>query len=137
MSFACGVDGTLPCLDGASCGMIVLQNNYNSLRIELRQREGQMVLCCVKAWYDADIKANREEMLSEQPVDSPAGRFYILADRQNFSLCWNGKEQARANGAFMGSETAGGFIGAYIGVFASGNGANLPACAAFAGFSLK
>ena len=39
------------------------------------------------------------------------------------------------NHANMGRETAGGFIGAYIGGFASGNGENLPACAVLTGFS--
>ena len=52
----------------------------------------------------------------------------IRADGQDFTLAVageDGQEQILANkvdGSFLGSETAGGFVGAYVGMFASGNG---------------
>ena len=41
------------------------------------------------------------------------------------------------NGGFLGSETAGGFVGAYIGLFASGNGKSYDEYVPFDWFSYE
>jgi alpha-N-arabinofuranosidase len=48
-------------------------------------------------------------------------------------LTVNGRHLAEADGSFLGSETAGGFVGAYVGCYVSGEGAQ----ASFADFRYR
>ena len=69
-----------------------------------------------------------EELLGEISWEQTETVLLIRADGQDFTLAVageDGQEQILANkvdGSFLGSETAGGFVGAYVGMFASGNG---------------
>ena len=119
-----------------SAGIAVLQNNFHSLRLEVRKQEGTIQAVVVKA--TCRIEGNRfegtavsyweEEVLGEQ----------VLSERGSYELVIRAEGQAHqflvrdgeslyvlaenVDGGFLGSETAGGFVGAYIGMFASGNG---------------
>lgn len=84
-----------------------------------------------------------EEILAVIPFDSSDATLEIKADGQSFSFYAGSAESDMApvyeniNGGFLGSESAGGFVGAYIGMFASGNGTNTGSEAAFDCFTYK
>jgi len=68
-----------------------------------------------------------EETLGETPWDGNQIEFIITAKEQDFSFkVKQGEKETTVyehlHGGFMGSESAGGFVGAYIGMFTSGNG---------------
>ena len=128
-----------------SAGMVVLQNDFQQLRLELTRNDaGQAVVRAVKGytfleasldhrWEEA---AYQEKILAEAPWEQGEVVFSIRAEEQDFTLSaedanGNGILTVRENGGFLGSETAGGFVGAYIGMFASGNGTKYEAWADF------
>lgn len=131
--------------EGQTAGMVVLQNDFHQLRIEAgRNEEGQNVIRAVRGYHSLNIsllhkdekEGFREEILGEIPWPLEKAIFFIRAERQEFHLSAidaSGRETmvASADGGFLGSETAGGFVGAYIGMFASGNGKMYEEYAAF------
>lgn len=119
MDFESQVHAALPEEEGVCCGLTVLQNGFASLRVELSRENGRVMLRVVKTWPEED--RHLSEILYEGEDQSDC-TLSICADGQDFSLLCNRRVLAHANGGFMGSETAGGFVGAYIGVYASGNG---------------
>lgn len=121
-----------------TAGICVMQNNYNQLRIELASQDGEKVVRVAKhstithegeSRFDRRVEG-KEEILAVVPFDSSDACLAIHADGQNFSFyVGSGESDMKAvydnlNGGFLGSETAGGFVGAYIGMFASGNGSD-------------
>lgn len=132
MSFRAEVDAVLPEETGVSCGLVVLQNAYASLRVELAREGGKVLLRAVKAWPELlpDNHDKHHEEILAQLSGKSCCRLAIEAQEQAFTLYADGQPIASANGGFMGSESAGGFVGAYVGVFASGNGTerNCEAC---------
>lgn len=77
------------------------------------------------------------EIKGETVIADATARLEILADGQEHHLICNGEEVAVINGGFLGSESCGGFVGAYIGCFASGNGVESNEEACFVNFSYK
>ncbi len=136
MSFRAQVSVRVPEAEGASCGLVLLQNDFASLRLDLTRTEGGNIsLRAVKAWRSG------EEEWTEAVFGSSEGeermRLMLLADRQDVSLWADGICIGRENAGFLGSESCGGFVGAYIGMYASGNGRDLAECAEFEGFSYR
>lgn len=135
----------------AAAGLIIVQNNYHQLRIELGlNKKGKKVVravwgyCTLKPtlehnWTDEKYK---EVLLKECEWESEEAILIIEADMQDYTLSaemLNGERVILAsniNGGFLGSETAGGFIGAYLGMFASGNGEDMSVYAKFDWFEL-
>ena len=70
----------------------------------------------------------REKMMLQKVMITLRISWFKTDIGQDFTLAVageDGQEQILANkvdGSFLGSETAGGFVGAYVGMFASGNG---------------
>lgn len=131
-SFTADVVVDAPTEAGTTCGMAVLQNNYTSLRVELRQDGDACLARALKAWVD-EAGIRHEETLGQQRVPFQT-RLGIHAQEQAYSLLADGHVLATANGGFLGSESAGGFVGAYVGPYASGNGTERTAEAAFTDF---
>lgn len=129
MSFSASVEAVLPPACDASCGLMVLQNNFAQLRIELCRNSGTVKLRALKGWIDE--QGRHEELLAETAPDTSAARLEIAAQGQTYRFLVNGAELAQAHGGFLGSETCGGFVGAYVGPFASGHGEG---CAVFSDF---
>ena len=78
----------------------------------------------------------REELLKEIPWPEKEVIFTIDAEGQEHTLIAENAAGEKTvlttvNGGFLGSETSGGFVGAYIGMFASGNGTMYDEYAAF------
>lgn len=133
-----------------TAGMVVLQNDYQQLRVEVGLNgEGKQVARAVSGYTSKDVSLlhkeaagdYQEELLGEISWEQTETVLLIRADGQDFTLAVageDGQEQILANkvdGSFLGSETAGGFVGAYVGMFASGNGTAYEEYASFDWFS--
>ncbi len=133
-----------------TAGMVVLQNDYQQLRVEVGLNgEGKQVARAVSGYTSKDVSLlhkeaagdYQEELLGEISWEQTETVLLIRADGQDFTLAVageDGQEQILANkvdGSFLGSETAGGFVGAYVGMFASGNGTAYEEYASFEWFS--
>ena len=126
MSFRASVRVRAPQTAGASCGLILLQNDFCQLRLELLKEESGVTLRACKASKTERSGRAAEETLAALPCAESAVTLTIAAEGQDIRLLYDGTEIAAANGGFLGSESAGGFVGAYVGPFASGNGRELP-----------
>lgn len=137
--------------DKQTAGMTVLQHDYQQLRMEMgTNNKGETHLRAFKCYRSLEISLAgvfdrgeyTEELLKEIPWDEEEVIFTVRAKGQDFALSaenTKGEEilLARADGGFLGSETAGGYVGAYIGMFASGNGRDYQEYAAFDWFVYK
>ncbi len=120
-----------------SAGLIILQNSYHSIRVEMAMENCTRILRVIKGYCQLesrlchiypDTKEYHEEICNEIKWSSERVIFVLKAEDQYnsfYAICSSGKEYVIAEKidvSFLGSETSGGFIGAYIGMFASGNG---------------
>lgn len=119
-----------------TAGLIILQNNYHSLRLEMALENGEKVLRVIKGY--TTLTADETYGIIPKPYqkkccgkicwkpDTVILKIRASEQEHRFSVCdENGMETVLADGidgGILGSETAGGFVGAYIGMFASGNG---------------
>ncbi len=148
MCFSASTRLRLPFSTGReTAGLVVLQNAYNGLRCELGRGENGCVLRAVRYVNPHPIvnclpeldfgAAFGEDVLAELPWPENAAVVALRAEGQSFGFLAGPSEDRLApvvrdvDGSFMGSETAGGFIGAYVGMFASGNGTESSAEAEF------
>lgn len=113
-------------------GVLLLQNGFNHLRVSVLRTEHGLVARAVRT-----EKCGRPDyqnpnpqphprivaVLWEAPVDGDSCEVAISAKGQEHTLLVNGTPVAVSDGGFLGSETAGGFVGAYVGCFVSGEGA--------------
>lgn len=131
---------------GEAAGLVVIQNDANQLRLEIRQNvEGQKEAVCIstrtvirdgKQYFEEQTEGSclvtvaggkSTEQTIEKAVSSEEKSALYLrmtgnSTRYSFYISENGTDYRavaeQVDGAFMGSETCGGFIGAYIGMFA-------------------
>lgn len=143
--------------DRQAAGIIVIQNNANQLRLELVSNDYDN---CRVSGEHADTVTFRvmrvQYRLSEDQIQHfeetccgsvtvPRVQSYLLRAagkgiRYDFTVTAEGKEYtvaADADASHLGSETAGGFVGAYIGMFATGNGTEYDEEAAFDSFLMR
>ena len=134
-----------------TAGLSVLQNGFAQIRIEMgKNADGKTVLRALRCYHTLDISLihrvdtspYQEEIMKEILWEKDEAVLRILAKEQEYALSAldaEGNETILAviNGGFLGSETSGGFVGAYIGMFASGNGTAYDAYAAFDWFAYK
>lgn len=132
-----------------SAGLIVLQNNANQIRFEVVAKDkadGAVAFRVVRVKYrllEGDIRHFEETVCGS--VDVPRAARYTLRVKAlglfyAFAVAADGTEYPVAedvDASHLGSETAGGFVGAYIGMFASGNGTEYEEEAAFDYFSME
>ncbi|MBR2288213.1 MAG: family 43 glycosylhydrolase [Clostridia bacterium] len=130
------VTAALPDDASASCGLSVLQNDFASLRLEMKHTPDGVKVQAIRAWRDGKNGPYRQLILGESAAQSQAV-LELHAREQDWTLVCDGKEIAHADGSFMGSESCGGFVGAYIGMFASGNGEELQDYAHFTDFTYR
>ncbi len=133
MSFEARVKVSVPPEEGVSCGLVVLQNDFASLRIELTRRESGVEARAVQVWKDGRNGPLEEAVLGLSAA-METEELVIRASGQSFALMLGDWTVATAEGGFMGSESCGGFVGAYIGLFASGNGEDRECEAVFTDF---
>lgn len=130
-----------------SAGIAIIQNNAHQLRLEgAAETDGTVRFRVVKVTYSLrDGKMHYEE-IEQGAVALPASDSYQLVmqghdNTYDFSVCPAGGAwqtvAARVDGTHLGSEAAGGFVGAYVGVFASGNGRESQNEAVFSHITLR
>ena len=128
---------TLRVPERGEAGLMLLQNGFNHLRVGAERTAEGVILRAVRSEKcgKPDYLNPREyprhvDVLWEECGQAEEVRLGVTARGQEHCLTVNGRIVARADGSFLGSETAGGFIGAYLGCYVSGNRAR----AAFADF---
>jgi alpha-N-arabinofuranosidase len=121
---------TLAVPETGEAGVMLLQNGFNHLRVGVqRTAEGVVVRAvssekCGRPDYLNPREYPRHvDVLWQGAPEGNALRLGVAARGQEHCLLVNGECVARADGSFLGSETAGGFIGAYVGCYVSGAGA--------------
>ena len=134
---------------GQTAGLILLQNNYHCLRLEMALEDGRRVLRAIRGyltlepelvWHQIE-QPYKKDCLGKMEWPSDAVTLEFVAKGQQHCLAAIDENGARhliaegVDGSFLGSETAGGFVGAYIGMFASGNGEDAENYAAFDSFT--
>ena len=109
---------------------MLLQNGFNHLRVGVEKTAEGVVVRAVRSEKcgKPDYLHPREyprhvEVLWTGSAQAESIRLGIAACGQDHCLLVNGESVARADGGFLGSETAGGFIGAYVGCYTTGAGA--------------
>lgn len=144
MNFQAETTLNLDLKEGESAGLAVLQNNYNQLRLECRNNgTGKEAVCISTRVVRRDGCTWLED--TEEGKVSVTGEKLILGvegegTRYHFYCVINGEKKRIAenvSGAFLGSETSGGYIGAFIGMFACGDYQGEARYAAFDSFSYK
>lgn len=135
-----------------TAGLVVLQNGYQQLRLEKGlDVNGEQTIRAIAGYTSLDASLlhkdgqgnYQEKVLGEIPWEQENVIFAVKARGQEFTLsveAEDGTETILADsvdGRFLGSETAGGFVGAYLGMFASGNGTEYDNYAAFDWFSYE
>ena len=128
MTFSAEVTVTVP--ETGEAGLMLLQNGFNHLRVGVRRTEEGVIVHAVRSEKCGrpDYLHPREyprhvDVLWQGGVADGTVRVGIAADHQAHRVLLNGRVVAEADGSFLGSETAGGFIGAYVGCYVSGAGA--------------
>ena len=132
-------------------GLAILQNAFHALFVEKVRRGNQNLLRVVKHYLtlEGTLTHNRgcgkyqQEIVSQITWPANSVILRLVADEQKhsfYAIDPDGEVHIIAqdvDGSFLGTETAGGFVGAYIGMFASGNGTDTGNAAAFDWFSYE
>jgi alpha-N-arabinofuranosidase len=112
----------VPRQENEAAGLVLLQNNNFQYRCVSTLKGGRTVAQLIAR------RAGQEEILAEQPVS--AGRLYLKveADQQDYGFYAATSSEdwkpliERVDGRILSTEVAGGFVGAYIGLYASSQG---------------
>lgn len=132
-----------------SAGIILLQNDYHCIAIEMGKENGATVIKASRGYKNLDISFDsretenpyQKEYLGTLNWNGPDAILEITAEGQKHTLVAEEMDGTRhvladaVDGSFLGSEVAGGFVGAYIGMFATGNGEDADNEAAFDWFT--
>ncbi len=138
-----------PKTDKDTAGLVLFQDSMNQLRVEVA-REGEKIVARVVKFYNVIPHAMMGDVIPEMDVEE--GLYSkvlgcIELQDENVELRLEARGQSNSfyvneipvacnvDGSFLGSETCGGFIGAYVGMFASGNGEEVDNEASFDWFS--
>lgn len=127
--------------DSETAGIVLLQNNFNQIRLEVALENGRKVIRAIR-FKDIIPSPMMGDVMPKLPVVAEQGTellgvipcpegdvvLQLRAKSQSHDL-YAGPSQdnllpvaVNIDGGFLGSETSGGFVGAYVGMFASGNG---------------
>lgn len=134
-----------------TAGIMLLQNDFHSLRIEAAATEDGTVIRVIKGYASLEpslkFKENRDGywkvLCGQIPWEQKSAvltaevreqrcAFYVQ-DPSGSNLCVANDLDC----SFLGSETASGFLGTYVGMFASGNGTDYDKYAAFDWFTYE
>ena len=112
----------IPFSENESAGLVILQNCSYNYQFLITIKNGERVLCVVKCEKD-DL-----ETLAETPIQSDSVYLKISAQEQDLSFSYSIDGQnftnvlENASAKFLNTDTAGGFVGNTIGMYASSNG---------------
>jgi xylan 1,4-beta-xylosidase len=108
--------------ENEAAGIVLLQNNDFHFRCVLTLERGDNVIQLVRR------RAGQEEILGKKPVSGRRLYVRVEAVEQDYSFYFATSPEAwetlaeEADGRILSTDVAGGFVGAYIGMYASSNG---------------
>lgn len=139
LSFRAATDMTFsPQAEGEVAGLALLQNENYHFRYELGLKAGQLTLCLIER------RNGQEKQLAFVPYASERIQLKVEARGQEYSFYYRADETDKwhlllggANGTVLSTDLAGGFTGAYMGMYASSQGAESNCYADFDWFSYE
>jgi alpha-N-arabinofuranosidase len=119
-----------------AAGIALVQNDNHQYRLEYSLDGGQKVIRLIKciAKVNLDFQKgtfryeNIESKLAEKSFDSEVIYLKVTAKGQDYNFYYGSSKEKmellaeKVDGRILSSEVAGGFVGTYIGLFASSNG---------------
>ena len=144
MSFDAGVKVAPPMDERAVCGLGVMQSNHSWLRVELVKKKDGMLARLIRSRVPEENAAHRYDwqeircdVLAEKEFEGEEALLSIHDEMNDYAFFVNGMPLGHADGGFLGSDISMGFIGAYVALFASGNGQDTGLEAKFTDFSYR
>lgn len=127
-----------PVQEGEAAGLVLLQNENYHFRYELGQDAGEQVLRLIER------RGGSEQLLASRAYTPGKVQFKVEAKGQEYSFYYRTSESdkwtalyEKADGTVLSTDLAGGFTGAYIGMYASSQGAESINAADFDWFSYE
>ena len=108
--------------ENEAAGIVLLQNNDFHFRCVLTLEHGNTVIRLLQR------RAGQEDTLGEKPVSGRRLYVRVEAVEQDYGFYFASNPEAwetlaeKADGRILSTDVAGGFVGAYIGMYASSNG---------------
>jgi alpha-N-arabinofuranosidase len=108
--------------ENEAAGIVLLQNNDFHFRCVLTLEDGETVIRLVQR------RAGQEDILGEKPVSGRRLYVKVEAFEQDYGFFFATNPEVwetlaeKAEGRILSTDVAGGFVGAYIGMYASSNG---------------
>ncbi|MNC13386.1 Beta-xylosidase [compost metagenome] len=139
LSFRAAADMTFtPATEGEAAGIVLLQNADWHFRYELRLEAGEPVLQLIER------RGGSEQLLASMPYSGDKVQLKVEAKGQDYSFSYRASESNKwnimyglADGRVLSTDLAGGFTGAYLGMYASSQGADSANYADFDWFSYE
>jgi alpha-N-arabinofuranosidase len=139
LSFRAAADMAFkPGAPGETAGLVLIQNADNHFRYELKLEDGGQVLQLIVR------SRGEEQLLAAAPYLLNKVQLKVEARGQEYSFYYRATEQdtwktlhEKADGRVLSTDLAGGFTGAYMGMYASANGAESSNYADFDWFSYE
>ncbi len=111
-----------PKSDNESAGFVLLQNHNYQFRVEVVLEENETYIQLIRR------EDGKDELLAKQPIDT--SKLYIKVEARGQAYHFYYAEKAwdwktlclGADGTILSTDKAGGFIGAYLGLYCSANG---------------
>lgn len=111
-----------PHTDKETAGMVLLQNHNYQFRMEVIRQNNQNFIRLIRR------EAGVDEEIAAKPVDKSKVYLKVEAIGQQYSFYYTTKPfdwellRAGTDGTILSTDKAGGFVGAYIGMYCSANG---------------
>jgi xylan 1,4-beta-xylosidase len=128
----------LPARDGESAGIVVEQSNDFHFRVEVLRERGQALLRLTQR------RAGVETALAEAPAPPANVKLRVSArEPSTYAFAYAGADdqwhelKSGVDARVLSRRTTGGFTGAYVGLYASGNGASSTNSADFDWFEYR
>lgn len=105
--------------ESEAAGLVLLQNNDYQFRLEYGMSDGKGTIHLIKR------EAGHEELLARREYEANPLYLRVTADGQEYSFYYGDTAAAEnllagnINGRILSTDVAGGFVGAYIGMYAS------------------
>lgn len=118
---ACTSIDFVPATEGEAAGITLIQSNDYNLRVEYSLYENKKAIRLIRCF------AGEETVLSYKEFDGEHLYLKVTAKGQDYSFYYGTDEKEmkvlveNVDGSLLSTDVAGGFVGTYIGMFASSN----------------
>ncbi|SEN53206.1 alpha-N-arabinofuranosidase [Amphibacillus marinus] len=111
-----------PTQDDEAAGLALLQNHDYQFRFEYRQFAGEPFLQLIHR------EAGEEQVIAKTPLSTKRLYLRVTANQQSYTFSYSVDDvnwqclAEKVSGTILSTDVAGGFVGAYLGMFISSNG---------------